>query len=137
MNCSGLRLCVTHAHQLGDLLASPPPCTVVLELDSLPAREAMEWERNINRRLRTCGCDEATAAIIINIGLLSAVAWWRWDLISAAPLLSTVVGIGCCCLAVAGGKQFGRSRGRRRLAATVDGLRAVLSRPAAARMDAP
>ena len=132
MSCSGLRLRVTQADQLGDLLALPPPCAVVLELDSMPAREAMEWERKINHRLRTCGCDEATAALFINIGFLSALAWWHWDVISAAPVLSTALGVSCCCLAVAGGKTFGRSRGRRRLAATVDGLRTVLAGPAAA-----
>ena len=43
-------------------------------------------------------------AVFIIIGFLSALAWWHWDVISAAPVLSTALGVSCCCLAVAGGK---------------------------------
>ncbi len=131
MQRAALHVRVTQAHELGQILTLPPSSTVVLDVAAMTSMESTGWEGEINRSLRTCGCDEATLALLLNFGVLSFVGWSQWEAISGAPVLATVIGIGCSCLAVAVGKTVGRLRGRRRLVASVDRLRAVLVRRAA------
>ena len=119
---------VTRAGELGALLVLPAPARVVLDVAEMPSDEASIWQREIDQRLRSCGCDEATAAFLLNLGALAAFAWWRWPTVVGAPWLCAGIGIVWCCLAIGVGKAFGRWRGRRRLVASVNRLHAVLAR---------
>ena len=128
MNPSEHWLRITKAHELRQLLTLPAPSAVVLDVASMPSDEAAAWEREINRRLRPCGCDEGTAALLLMWGVLSMVAWLHWGMVSGAPVISAVIAIGCSGLAIAAGKAFGKWRGRRRLADSVHRLRNLLAR---------
>ena len=69
------------------------------------------------QRLQTCGCNEATVALLLNCGVLSLVAWSHWDAITRAPVLSSGIAIACSGLAIAAGKAVGKLRGNRLRAA--------------------
>lgn len=117
---------VTQADELDQILRLPTSRTVVLELPSLKSDETSRWEREINALLHTCGCGEATAALLIVISAFLAVAYAFWNTVKGAPFLSIAIGLGCSVLSIAIGKAFGKCRGWRRLAISVRRLHAML-----------
>lgn len=121
---------VTQPTALDQVARLPASGSVVLEFPSLPSDEAKTWQREINALLHTCGCGEATAALLIALGALSIVACASWNTVTASPLLASVIGLGCSALSIAVGKVFGQRRGRRRLTDSIGRLQAVLTRRA-------
>jgi hypothetical protein len=128
MNHPRDQFCIEHAHELLQVLKMPASRAVVLDVTTMPPEEARGWERELNRSLHTCGCDEGTAALLLTGMVLSLVAWLHWDVVSVAPVFSAAIGIAGCVAAIGAGKAFGRLRGRRRLKRTVLQLHAELAR---------
>jgi hypothetical protein len=116
---------------LAQVFKVPTSSSVVLELPWLESDEADGWQRELNSRLQTCGCGEAAAALLVNTGALVVVASTYWNTVKSAPFLSIVISLGVTILSVAIGKTVGKWRGRRRLAAAVRRLHAVLMQRAA------
>ena|SRR5947208_12056438 len=121
------KLRITQPDGLDQILRLPTSSSVVLELSSLQSDESECWERDINDLLRkTCGCGEATAALLIVMAALLVGGYVFWNTLKGAPLLSIAIGLGCSVLSIAIGKAFGKWRGRRRLATSVRPLHGVL-----------
>jgi len=104
----------------------PTPGYVLLELPSLGSDEIAIWQHELNKRLHTCGCSEAAAALLISLGTILIVAFTSWNLLKGAPFASAAIALSCLVSSVAIGKVFGKLRGRRRLVASVARLQRVL-----------
>ena len=100
----------------------------MLELPSLAPNETEFWQHQFNTLLRTCGCSEATAALLVNLGVLATFGYGFWNVVKSMPFLAIAIGLVCSILSIAAGKAFGKWRGRRRLANSVRDLQAMLLR---------
>ena len=119
---------ITQPNGLEQVLQLPMSSSVILELPSLESDETKRWQFELNILLQTCGCGEATAALLITMGAFLGVAYVFWNTVKGALFLSLVIGLGCSALSIAIGKAFGKLRGRRRLATAVRQLHVVLMR---------
>ena len=118
---------ITQPDGLDQILRLPTSSSVVLELSSLQSDESGCWERDINDLLRkTCGCGEATAALLIVMAALLVGAYVFWNAVKGVPFVSIAIGLGCFLSSIATGKAFGKWRGRRRLTTSVRRLHALL-----------
>lgn len=117
---------ITQPDGLDQVLRLPTSSSVVLELPSLESDETKCWQRELNTSLQTCGCGEATAALLIGMGALLVVASSFWNTVKGALFPSIAIGLGWLVLSIAIGKAFGKLRGRRRLVTSVRRLRALL-----------
>jgi hypothetical protein len=120
------RVRITQSDELDQVVRDPTPCCVVLELPSLASDETAIWQQELNKRLNTCGCGEAAAALLISLGTILIVAFTSWNSLKDAPFFSITIAISCLVSSVAIGKIFGKLRGRRRLVASVGRLQRVL-----------
>ena len=119
---------VTHVDDLSRLLRRPTPKSVALTLPSFRHSDAEYWQSEINRQLHTCGCSEAAAFFLIMTCALTTATFMFWNVIKSAPTLSLTTGLCCMGLSIAIGKALGQWRGRRRLAQSVQRLRAAATR---------
>jgi hypothetical protein len=117
---------ITQPDGLDEVLRLPTSSSVVLELPSLESDETSCWQCELNTLLQSCGCGEATAALLINVGALLVVAYTYWNTVKGAPFPSIAIGLGCSVLSIAIGKAVGKLRGRRRLTTSVRRLHTVL-----------
>jgi hypothetical protein len=118
---------ITQPAGLDQILRLPTSKSVVLELPSLRSDETEGWQREINALLRkTCGCGEATAALLMVMAALLVGVYVFWNTVKGSPFLSIAIGLGCFISSIAIGKAFGKWRGRRRLATSIRRLHAIL-----------
>jgi hypothetical protein len=113
---------VASSNDLDQILRVPKLKTVTLELPSIEASRASLLQLEINKLLRTCGCDEAAAAFLAGLVVALGAVYWFWPIINSDPILAILIGLGYSALSIAAGKSIGKLRGRRRLATL---LRAV------------
>jgi hypothetical protein len=127
---TGKPLLVTQPDGLDQVLRLPMQSSVLIELPTLGAEESTRWQREINKILHTCGCSEATAALLITMGLISIYIWFNWGVVKSAPFFSFALGIAVCATSIAAGKAFGKFRARRHLVESVRLLQSILMQSA-------
>lgn len=124
---SSPHLQITRPNGLDHVLLLPASAKVVLDLPSLTADETQRWQHEIDALLqKTCGCNEAAASLLVVLGSLAVLAYVFSNSVRGAPVLSIATAAGSALLGIAGGKAFGKLRGRRRLATSLRRLRARL-----------
>jgi hypothetical protein len=69
---SGSRpLPIVEVEQLAAALRTRPPPLIRIDIAELTRAEQQDWERALNRALRSCGCDEGTVGVIVAAGAVA------------------------------------------------------------------
>ena len=123
---TGTNLRIDQPDTLSDILRSPAPGSLLLDLPLLDAVESKHWQAKLNKLLNPCGCGEAAAALLISFSILLAVGVIFWHTWKGAPFQSSALGLTLWVVTIAVGKKYGKLRGRRRLAASIAQLQALL-----------
>jgi hypothetical protein len=119
-------LIVAHPDHLQNVSQARDPTRVVLKLSMLIPRDAARWESKLNSAIGACGCEEATAFLLITVGAISAAAYFHCPFVPRGMIHLIPLTL---CLAIASilvGKSYGKLRARRRLKRTIDQLRIAL-----------
>jgi hypothetical protein len=123
---TGTNLRIDQPDALSNILQTPAAGSLLLDLPLLNPSESKHWQAELNKLLNPCGCGEAAAGLLISIAILLTVGVIFWHTCKGAPFQSSALGLTLSVVSIAAGKMYGKLRGRRRLAASIAQLQALL-----------